>query len=892
MALRDLLDRARGFLSRPKVVPAADAIWQHLFDQEAFNKLLPDAPALAEAIEELQYDYAYCHEMVRDVWAQFWQEDPRLRAQAEMDPRYLRNHAVATDVAALPETPELRAKTKHDRYAATLATLSLIDHIKDFLSQQDELAEAQEQAAKAAEEAEDAGGQAAAAESDAGAAMDALDAEMGEFDGNGPLTEGQAAAAAAAEACGLTLEQALELAEQAADAASATQQQAQELATQAQAKMRAEVRKAITESLETLEAEAELFAAWGIGPGEMQRMDFAERAARARQLNGHRLAKFRRMIGRYRYEAAAMQMKKVDYGRDEMVGVELSGDVSRLLEVELIDLTGDIEEMSLLAMARLASHQSLSRAYVGTEKVGQGAIICCIDNSGSMGAKVDGADVTREAMAKAMGLALLDDARANGRDFIAINFSSPGELSVWEFPKGTNDVDKVIAWTEEFFGGGPLRVDQRVVTPAGWQEIGSLKVNDFVYGLDGKPTKVTGVYPQGILELYKVKFSDGVEVVCNDTHLWTVAHRLHPSKWRTLRLSEIMQKGTKYWQMFNWRIPVTKPLEFPTRNLPLDPYLVGSLLGDGGFTNSSPRMTSAEADDMPWLQCLPDGVEAIDWENRPGFCPSFGLVSGRRGPRVNPLTESLRSIGLWSVVDKDKFIPDDYLWASIPQRWALLQGLCDTDGSVAGVGAVEFSTISEKLAVGVAQLAQSLGGLATVRTRPGRDNECLLYRVRMQLSQKDAPFRLRRKIAAWQPRPRPLVRSIVSIEPHFAAPAICIKVEREDGLFLTEGMVVTHNTDFASPLGVATDILEEHFNERGQARADIVMITDDECMVTPDFMREYQERKARLGFRVFGVQVGRDVTKGGFLDALCDHTNSVMEFMDPVPHLTEILRVA
>jgi uncharacterized protein with von Willebrand factor type A (vWA) domain len=456
MGLRDLLGRAKSFLGKPKPTQADDAIWQHSFDKGSFDAMLPDVPVLTEAIEDLQNDYDYSHEMIRDVWAQFYQSDPRLRTQTEMDPRYLRNHAVAADIAGLPETPELRAKTQHDRYAASLATISLVDHIKEYLSKagDDELDETQQAASTADQAAQDANGDAEAAGEAAGEAAAALDAAMGEFDGNGPLTESQSQAADTAQQAEGTLEDALAAAEAALAQSDAAGDAARQAAQQAQVDMRAKIRESVTETLADLEAEAELFAAWGIGRGEMQKMDFNERAQRALQFRNSRLAKFRQMIGRYRYEAAAMQSKKVDYGREEMVGIELSGDFSRLLESEVIDITSDVEEISLLAICRFVSSQSLSRKFIGTEKIGQGAIICCIDNSYSMTEEVDSVGITREACAKAMGLALLDDARANGRDFLAINFASKGEISVWKFPKGANDIDKVIEWTEEFFGGG------------------------------------------------------------------------------------------------------------------------------------------------------------------------------------------------------------------------------------------------------------------------------------------------------------------------------------------------------------------------------------------------------------------------------------------------------
>lgn len=68
-------------------------------------------------------------------------------------------------------------------------------------------------------------------------------------------------------------------------------------------------------------------------------------------------------------------------------------------------------------------------------------------------------------------------------------------------------------------------LDARVLTPDGWRRMGDIKVGDLVIGSDGKPTRVTGVYPQGEREVFRVTFSDGATTECCDEHLWAVEER-------------------------------------------------------------------------------------------------------------------------------------------------------------------------------------------------------------------------------------------------------------------------------------------------------------------------------------------------------------------------------
>lgn len=138
-------------------------------------------------------------------------------------------------------------------------------------------------------------------------------------------------------------------------------------------------------------------------------------------------------------------------------------------------------------------------------------------------------------------------------------------------------------------GGGKAQpLDAKLLTPTGWSRMGDIQVGDHVISQDGTPTVVTGVFPQGTKSIYRVVFSDGSTTECCDEHLWLTKNanerqRNKAGKVRSLqeiRNSVLCHNGTRR----NHHIPMCEPISFEQDNeLPLDPYLLGVLLGDGSF---------------------------------------------------------------------------------------------------------------------------------------------------------------------------------------------------------------------------------------------------------------------------------------------------------------------
>lgn len=351
---------------------------------------------------------------------------------------------------------------------------------------------------------------------------------------------------------------------------------------------------------------------------------------------------------------------------------------------------------------------------------------------------------------------------------------------------------------------GALRYDQPVLTPFGWRQADALREGDAVTGADGVPCTVTGVHPRGVVEMFEVVISDGTVVVVGADHLWTTTTTGDRNRHRaaTVRTTGALAATVRLPSgRVNHYLPaVSGPVEMPDATLPLDPYTLGVLLGDGGLSHGSVMLSNPEPEIVEAVRAaMPAGVHLVqvtDIDYR--LSAGMNTVPGRRG-LVNPLMDILRELGVWGCRSYDKAIPERYMLGSAEQRLALMQGLFDTDGSAATTS-VEYSSASKQLASDVAWLAQSLGGVArTAERHPWftyrgeRREGHISYRMRISLPGDIAPFRLVRKRAALRPLTRfAPYRQVVEVRPVPAAEAVGIAVDARDALFLTSGCVPTH----------------------------------------------------------------------------------------------------
>lgn len=353
--------------------------------------------------------------------------------------------------------------------------------------------------------------------------------------------------------------------------------------------------------------------------------------------------------------------------------------------------------------------------------------------------------------------------------------------------------------------GKGLPINTKICTPIGWKRNGDLQVGDDVIGANGKATKVTGIFDRGKVDAYKITFSDGVKTVCDKDHLWTVqkqSQRAESHNWNVMDAQSIYE----HYQNMKCRsqylyIPIVEPVEFcrySERELPMNPWLLGFLLGDGCFQKSMITMSTSEEDlRQKVINIIDKEYNALEWLTYVGkydwrFCGGYTF-------------HNIKALGLNQKHSYEKFIPKEYLYGSVGTRLAVLQGLFDADGYVNNGRTFEYCTVSKQLADDVVFIIESLGGTAKVsektpkytyvgEKRTGRK----AYRIFFKLYHFK-PFTSKKHSAAYRERThyKEAYRIIKKIEPCEPIISRCITVGAKDQLYVTEHFVVTHNTQTA-----------------------------------------------------------------------------------------------
>ncbi|KOG53547.1 hypothetical protein ADK76_27330 [Streptomyces griseoflavus] len=408
------------------------------FEQIAWRDTYAQSAGLRELAEELTERHDHAVDLLADAFLAAYKAGPRLRERAEMAPSRLANHQIINSLVESPKFAELHRETVGDPYAAAMAVLAQATALRDMLERFRPAREQAEQAPKARQDAEGATA-AVGAVGAVGAAFQQAAAGAG-ADGTVP--------APAAE----TVRRAIDSVETAGAAARRAAQGAGQALAATAPSLRPTARKAVAQATETVREEAALMRAWGVGPGELERLPYDERARLAERLRTSRLAQWAELIGRFRQMADGERARKVENATGELIGVTLGNDLSRVIPSELANL--GLPELRAVFAARYAAGELMLYDSQGEQTTGRGAVIACVDTSHSMYMEGPGGG-TREAWAKACALALLDQARHAKRDFVGILFSSAGRLRVFRFPAvEPAPTARVLDFAETFLGGG------------------------------------------------------------------------------------------------------------------------------------------------------------------------------------------------------------------------------------------------------------------------------------------------------------------------------------------------------------------------------------------------------------------------------------------------------
>lgn len=348
--------------------------------------------------------------------------------------------------------------------------------------------------------------------------------------------------------------------------------------------------------------------------------------------------------------------------------------------------------------------------------------------------------------------------------------------------------------------GKQLALDTPIPTPEGWKTMADLKVGDRVFDEQGKPCHVVAKSPVDDTEqAYELVFRDGGRIVAGERHLWDVEYTHGKTREKQWTTGEIYRRMKQYREKFKdnrslIRIPVNQLLHLPERNLPLDPYLYGYWLGNGSATK--PEITVRDSDVEDLIPLIPYPLH-----NRyPQTCGGSEIL----------VYKALKSILVKNF--RDKVIRPEYLRASETQRWALLQGLMDSDGCIGtrkGQG-VYVSTIQE-LVESVQELLWSLGIKNSMTscpsTRYGKPTGETLYQIRFTAFTDQPVSKLHRKSIRrreCEKKTRSCFHYLEEIKPlDDKVPMQCIQVDSPSHCYLAGRMMVkTHNSELAAAIAL------------------------------------------------------------------------------------------
>lgn len=360
-------------------------------------------------------------------------------------------------------------------------------------------------------------------------------------------------------------------------------------------------------------------------------------------------------------------------------------------------------------------------------------------------------------------------------------------------------------------------------TPKGYTQVGDIQVGDYVYDEHGQPVKVIGVYPQGKKHLYEAVFSDGTHVPCNDEHIWSVRSRKSHYKdgsYQNMTLRELMDAGIHRKQarddgsvVNNWYIPVNEPLHRQEAQLPLDPYVLGVLIGDGCLTDTV-RTLEISSNDESVIAEVAKRIGATGYKQRVGCYSWIFLCDAEKyGHKWYQQTDLAKLSDDLSCVfgqySRNRAIPTIYKFGSIAQRRLLLQGLMDTDGCITGEDRLNasFATKSAQLALDVKELATSLG-MRTSITVTERVDKGMEYEVHFRIDpskRRDLFLKAQSKLAAFDKGMASRIRKfnrhyddmalVDVIDTETEVEMTCIYVDSPTHLYqVGRDHIVTHNT--------------------------------------------------------------------------------------------------
>lgn len=320
----------------------------------------------------------------------------------------------------------------------------------------------------------------------------------------------------------------------------------------------------------------------------------------------------------------------------------------------------------------------------------------------------------------------------------------------------------------------------KVLTPTGFKCTSSIAANDILLTNNNTECVVAQVDYEDT-PIYHVTFQDGRSLDVGEDQLWDFHPAGDPRQKvkPTTFLKKLVDHHATKQATARKRLPILHlvaptDLKSNVSELPVPPYTLGVILGDGYISdNGYATITNLDTE-------IIDRVEQQDGFSTCGGKPKQGTDA--KSYFVYGISEQLCSLGLDGKRSATKFIPEQYINSTVDNRFAMVQGLMDTDGYVCSKGNTYYDTVSPSLKQNMIDILRSLGYTATVSSKVGsykKDGikiECqVVYTLYIRGLYQHKLFSMKRKVARCKDKTVGIRIDNIEFIGNFVIPKITLK---------------------------------------------------------------------------------------------------------------------
>jgi len=407
-------------------------VWKEARQSREVDKLVSDLVIGDEHRGGTRGEFEPAPELIEGLFHSLYKANPVLEDRRRLERDLYPAHKILEGVQADRQLKELQELTVGDPVMATVAITAMAEELREIIGRvPPPPPPPQPKPQKKPEEGDDQGapGQPGQGE-DSGA--DSSDGEPGQGDGSEEdLTEGEG---------------------------DEFDPDSEDAMNQAEAEWEAEYDKALEDldldrvanrMLEAAEKEAgeldNLRKGIGLEDGEWQSMDPEERLAFAERLRTPEMKALAEVVGQMKRFALGVKATRVNDVPHEAYDVEAGNVLTRVLKAQFALLGHPATKYEFYR--RYSQKELLQFKMRGTEEVGKGPIVICIDKSSSMKGK---------PFMWAMGVAeaLRRFAADEDRDYHAMFFGKNNDRTRFDFPEGKGPFEKVLTFLGAQANGG------------------------------------------------------------------------------------------------------------------------------------------------------------------------------------------------------------------------------------------------------------------------------------------------------------------------------------------------------------------------------------------------------------------------------------------------------